>query len=233
MKLKVKWDAFYSQISDYIKEAEGILIVREELCTIKSYEFILATTNNWINKCYTFLRKAFDQPDNVYAERFYSEKPYSFYLDDSELKTRDHLKEVFQNLSIKKNWLLYNLRLLSVCDVIVRPETIDEKVRENFGIEQTVDLLFEKLYELNDGSYYPVHAILRGNGIKLKENRAFSTLLIKYEAEGNIKLISNSSICGQLTLKGKSLLEQSGKHQIKQHSRDAHRSLTKVAIKTN
>jgi hypothetical protein len=225
MELKVNWDVFYSQINDYIKEAEGILSIKEDLYTLKSYEFIVSTTNSWINKCYAYLRNSINPQDNVYAERFYYEKPYSFYLNEFEQNKKDHLKEVFQNLSIKKNCLAYNIRLLSVCDMLIHPEAIDKKLRETFGIKDTIDLLFKKLLSLYDGTYYPIHAIIRGNGIKLKDNKEFSAQLIKYEKEGFIRLISNSSICGQLTTKGKKLVEITANPKSKRISDEAEVSL--------
>jgi hypothetical protein len=208
MRLKIKWKYFNKQINEYIKEACNLLDVRPELCSHKSYDFILSESNSWINKCYNYLKNSFDVRENAYAEGFYNEKPYSFYLGG--IKGQDHfeIKEVLENLSAKKTKLERSLRILSVCDAVIQPELIDLPTRESYSLMDVVDLLMDKLYFLSDNFYYPIHAILRGNGIRIRDYKEFPLLIQKYETEGFIGLINTSSICARLTPRGREIVEK-------------------------
>jgi hypothetical protein len=211
IRLKVKWKIFYNQINDYIIEAEDILKLKKEYCTTKSYEYTFNTINSWINNCYSYLKGSFNLSNNVYAERFYSEKSYDFYVEGDKSKEQQKFDEIFRNLSAKKISLERSLRILSVSDAIIQPELVDLELRKSFNIKEIVELLFDKLYHLYDNIYYPIFEIIHGNGIKLKHYHEFLKLIKKYETDLYINLINTSSICGKLTKKGREAEEKKRK----------------------
>ena len=208
MVLKIKWRIFYNQVNDYIREARDILNQGKGDFRHASYEFLVYEVNTWIAKCHNYLRNSFDKPDNAYAEGFYSEKAYSYYLTGAGNKEKLGLKEIFQNLSVKKGKLEKSLRILSACDAVIQPGLVDTGLREKYGINDVMDLLLDKLYFLYDNYYYPIHTILRGNGIITRNYRELPALIQKYEYEGYIRLISTNSICARLTSKGKDMIEK-------------------------
>jgi hypothetical protein len=208
IRLKVKWKIFYNQINDYIKEAEDILKLKKEYCTTKGYEYTFNKINSWINNCYSYLKSSFNLSNNVYAERFYSEKCYDFYAEGDKSKVQHKFDEIFRNLSAKKISLERSLRILSVSDAIIQPELVDLELRKSYNIKEIAALLFDKLYHLYDNIYYPIFEIISGNGIKLKQYHELLKLIKKYETDLYINLINTSSVCGKLTKKGRDAEEK-------------------------
>jgi hypothetical protein len=213
IRLKVKWKIFYNQIIDYIKEAEDILKLKKEYCTVKSYEYTVNEINSWINKCHSHLKNSFTLSNNIYAERFYSEKSFNFYLEGDNNKVQQKFDEIFHNLSAKKISLERSLRILSVSDAIIQPDLVDFKLRKNYTIKEIAELLFDKLYHLYDNIYYPIFEIINGNGIRIEQYPDFLKLIKQYETDLYINLISTNIVCGKLTKKGRDTEEKKRKFE--------------------
>src|SRR6185312_2661881 len=110
----------------------------------------------------------------------------------------------------KREYLIFNERILNVCDAIVRPATIDIAKMSTLTMKQKQHLLLEKLFMVYDNYYYPVAYILRGNGVNLKRFNESDELAEKLADAGLVQLQGylGGQRTAQLTTDGVSYIEE-------------------------
>lgn len=211
MKLTIKWDDFSNQIDTFTTEAKSISATENTIQTEQEFEKLKADIKNWSDRCYEFLKSSFDNERNEFASSFLYAKHDRFHIGNQKKDFRQIKKEAFEDLNVKISTLVYYKRILSISDAIIKPEIVELTNRNAYTIEQTLELILDKLYDLYDNSYHSISTILEGNGITQKRLGEDRELLKMLEDNGYVSAMNMRDSAGQLTLKGKLYIEKKRK----------------------
>jgi hypothetical protein len=209
MKLIINWNDFQNDINAFITKGIGIVKNESNTRDNNSFEEIKIEIDNWTKNCYNYLKKSFDDSENIIANTFIQEK-LNFNLS-MKLPILQQIRNEFIELKNRIGILHYTLKILGISDAIIKPDEIDLEIRKNYSTEDIIEFLLDKLYDLYDDCYYGVAFILEGNGIKLTKNKE-EKQLINYLVENEYVITQNSNVVdAQLTLKGKIYVERKRK----------------------
>lgn len=206
MKLTTKWNKFKSEILSLIEEADDLLYYERD--NIKQNDCILLQKKieNWINESLNYLKKSFDSPQNEFAENFENAKANKVYFKNLKDNVIESLNGALDELNSKKKTLEYFIQILSVSDAIIQPNFIDLETRALYTQNEIKDLILDKLYYLYNHNYYPVHEIVKGNGI-MTSRFAVNEILDELESKGLVRVINSAKVLVQLSLKGKEFID--------------------------
>lgn len=207
MKLVINWDAFSNKLDSFIIEGENILMTENSINSEGEFESAKATIKDWKDRCYSFLKSAFDSEENDYAQSFYQARVSRFNIGNQNKTFEQIKKETFEDFKVKLINLPYFKKLLSISDAIKKPEIISLSDRSSFTTEEILELLLDKLFDLYDDNHYPITTILEGNGIIAKrhgEDRELAKMLENY---GYVDLMHHEETSAQLTTRGKMYVE--------------------------
>ncbi|MDO8997633.1 MAG: hypothetical protein Q7U77_13495 [Sediminibacterium sp.] len=212
MKLIITWDDFSKQFEKLIDE--GNLLVSTTVNNESELAELRNKLKEYNEKVFAFLNSSFDEVNNEYAIGYRNEKAQRFKISNVGNLPK-HLnqskKELFEEIKIKINLLLYYKRLLSISDSIINPELVNLQQRDKFSTQQILDLILDKLYELYDNNYHSVLHILSSNGVIIKRYGEEREYLKKLEDFGYVNVTHTRETLGQLTLEGKSYVEEKRK----------------------
>jgi len=211
MKLTIKWDDFSKQINNFVTEVKAISTIENTIKTDAELEKVKTDVKNWNDRCYEFLKNSFDNERNEYATAFRNANGNRFQIENPKKEFRQIKKEVFDDLKNEMNTLAYINRILSISDIIIKPEIFELSNRNSYTTDQTLELILDKLYDLYDNSYYPIPTILEGNGISLKRLYEDRELGKKLETTGYVNITNQRDTLAQLTLQGKIYIEDKRK----------------------
>lgn len=218
MKLVIDWKIFSDNINDFSKKAEKLIKTENEIIDMSKLEVIKTEEKLWRESCYNYLNSSFDEERNEFAVGFLSSNEQRYNIGNRQKDFREVKKEFFQDLNSRKKTLDYYLRFLNVCDAIIKPDSIDLEIRENFITEEILELILEKLYDLYDDYYHSIGGILEGNGIKLKRRAEDRELIKHLETMGYVSVTHSRDINAQLTTMGKMYIEEKRKKQSTNYS---------------
>nr|WP_319997556.1 hypothetical protein [uncultured Draconibacterium sp.] len=208
MILIIDWIEFQEQIVNL--QIEGNEIAKKESATIrdeKTFDSIKVQINDWVKKCYEYLSESFDDEKKEFANSFRQRQTPSFHVPGVRKNVMQEIKNEFSELKSKIKTLDYYLRLLSVSDAIIKPNETDLEIRKKYLTEEIMELLLDKLYDLYDNSYYPVEAILEGNGIELSRHGEDRQIVNRLCDLGLVNSTKTRFVDAQLTLDGKIYVE--------------------------
>ena len=211
MQLRKKWEIFARQIDDLETQANAILAKEDSVKTESELEQVEIEFKEWNQNCFSYLKESFDEENNEFAIGFRNAKVPRYIIGNRPKDFRQIKKEVFEDVKEKLKTLIYYKRILSISDVIIKPNDVSVADRSSLKTEEILDLILEKLYDLYDDYYHSILTILEGNGINLKrhgEEREFAKLL---EDNGYIRLIHTRDTSAQLTAEGKIYVENKRK----------------------
>ena len=211
MKLTIKWDDFSKQINNFVTEVKAISTIENTIKTDAELEKVKTDVKNWNDRCYEFLKNSFDNKRNEFATTFRNANGNRFLIENQKKEFRQIKKEVFDDLKNEMNTLAYINRILSISDIIIKPEIFELSNRNSYTTDQTLELILDKLYDLYDNSYYPIPTILEGNGISLKRLYEDRELGKKLETTGYVNITNQRDTLAQLTLQGKIYIEDKRK----------------------
>ena len=203
------------------KENLSILIIqgRELLNTnIKTEEelnSLRTAKDKWKKEVVTILENSFEKKQNGFVVEFLNSAAYSHYNIPGTKKSLQNLINDFKtSLSVYVQYLGYNLRIIEVCDAITNKGDNIISQRKKFGTQEKLQLILEKLYELNDDSLYPLEMILIGNGVPLKKSTETRELAKILESNGYIESIGGlgSDVTASITASGCLFIENSRKN---------------------
>jgi len=214
MKLVIKWGEFKCQLKEFIKEVDRLLDLKNGGKNTYDVETFLKVSNNWVRNCHNYLKLSFDDINNEYAQNFITAKPYNSYLKNENRDLISKIENVFEDLKTKRNSLNYTLRILSVSDIVIEPKLVDKQIRTEYTNYEISDLILDKLYHLYDNHFYPVQAILRGNGIKFSNTDELDELIKLLEKNSYINAIYSRSVNAQLSLKGRKHVEKKRRFEL-------------------
>lgn len=209
MKLNESWDTFKLQLDEFIKEGNELNKTNVE--TEIDINDLREKFKDFSKRCFTFLQNSFEGENNEYAYGFYNEHPQRFHISGTRKDFAQLKKEIFEDIKAKTSILPYYKKILSISDVITKPELLELQERDKYSTEQILELILDKLYELYDNHYHSISTILNGNGIIIKRHGEEREYLKTLENLGYVKVMHVRDVVGQLTLNGKMYVEEKRK----------------------
>jgi hypothetical protein len=216
MKLTIKWDDFSNQLDTFVSEGKALLALENSIQSEQEFEKIKSEIKTWEESCFEFLKSSFD--NNEFAISFHNARHERFHIGTQKKELRQIKTETFQYFKEKTNTLVYFKRILSISDVIIKPEIVELTDRNLYTTEQTLELILDKLYDLYDNSYHSISTILEGNGITQKRHGEDRELLKMLEDSGLVSAMHMRDSAGQLTLKGKLYVEEKRKSHTENYN---------------
>lgn len=209
LRINIPFPQFNEKVRQFIEEANAIkarpVTTEAELTELED----LGKT--WYENVMNLLKGSFNNPLNHIE--------YQFSIDCRTLARTGidlHLP-IYQRIKNRKDLLLQathalnaKTNTLSVCDAIInyKQENVEKINRLNSG--ERMALILKKLYKLPSTSYYPIHEILNGNGLRIdfSETMELATTLLK---SGMIDLIGRGSAV--IDMQGRLWVEEYGIEQ--------------------
>lgn len=218
MKLVVKWSDFKNSVANLINEGNSINFPVSKNVNNKDLDEVRNECDIWVSKVLNYLDSSFDVGKNEYWFRFKNARKHRYTIHDGNEKPISQLMtELNEDINEKIRKLEKIVRILSVSDAIIKPAQIDLLNRTNYTVQQTLNLILDKLYELYDSSCYSIIDILKGNGIELKRSHEDIELGNQLESVGFVDLLPQKEMCVRLTLKGKLYVEEKRKEFIENY----------------
>ena len=213
MKLVIKQDEFENKIKNFIKLGNEIKEKHNSQITKDEYNIVKQKGDNWISEVKDFLKKSFDIKENIFVIGFSKSVPISYMIQNIEPDYNQYIRQYFEEIHMKIDLLEYYMRLIRIADAVTNPNSEKVLNRSSFSIQQKLDLILEKLYDLGGDRHHYIDLIFELNGIKLShrgEDREFAKTL---EQNGYIDTIKAKDILVKINMKGRIYIE--GKRVIK------------------
>ena len=204
-ELKIEWEIFKNQMNSFENKGEELSKISTR--SIEETNNFVTEYKEWRDKVVNFLISSLDST-NSYVQSFRIANSNKFNLHGNQTSFDNFAREQKQDLKNDLLYIQYITKLLSVSDLIIKPNQIDLSIREKYTSEDILELILDKLYELYDNNIYPILPILEGNGIILKKQREEFEYVKLLENFGYI--ISNNiarQADAQLTVNGKIYVE--------------------------
>lgn len=204
-ELKIKWEIFKNQMNSFGNKGEELSKISTR--SIEETNNFVTEYKEWRDKVVNFLISSLDIT-NSYVQSFRIANSNKYNLHGNQTSFDNFAREQKQDLKNDLLYIQYITKLLSVSDLIIKPNQIDLSIREKYTSEDILELILDKLYELYDNNIYPILPILEGNGIILKKQREEFEYVKLLENFGYI--ISNNiarQADAQLTVNGKIYVE--------------------------
>ena len=204
-ELKIEWEIFKNQMNSFGNKGEELSKISTR--SIEETNNFVTEYKEWRDKVVNFLISSLDST-NSYVQSFRIANSNKFNLHGNQTSFDNFAREQKQDLKNDLLYIQYITKLLSVSDLIIKPNQIDLSIREKYTSEDILELILDKLYELYDNNIYPILPILEGNGIILKKQREEFEYVKLLENFGYI--ISNNiarQADAQLTVNGKIYVE--------------------------
>ena len=208
-ELKIEWETFKTQMN--LLENKGKELTKISPRNNEDTDKFVAEYKEWRTEVLDCLTSAFDKT-NSYVQSFRMANSNKYNFSGNQTNFDNIVREQKQDLRNDLLNIEYITKLLSVSDLIVKPNQIDLSIREEYTSEDILELILEKLYELYDDNTYPILPILEGNGIILKK---------RHEEFEYVKLLENNGYVtstniarqadAQLTVNGKIYIENKKK----------------------
>lgn len=209
--LIIPTDDFVEKVKKIISVGKSLLnkkVETEDSLTNFSREFDL-----WEADAIELLQSSFIERDNAFYYEFCregnSQKNLSTQIPASrplDLRVNDY----YRFLQTKIDYLNYNLRIILACDFISTGDNSIKETRKYFSTQQKLSFLLDRLYQLNDGEYYPVEMLLKGNGIFLKYPQEARELIQMLEDNEYVTSLggAGSEISARITSSGSMYYEE-------------------------
>jgi hypothetical protein len=203
------WEIFKSELQQYVTKAgELILYPAKNADELREFQ---EQVNAWDNEVVNWLSVSFNISNNSFVNEFHNEGGNFFSIPGHIPNVVQEIARAKEKVQNKQLYLVYNERILSVCDTIVRRDEIDLDERAKMKMKQKQEFIIKKLYDLYDDNYYPLEAIFKGNGVKLNRNGEVEELAGVLEEQGYLDLqrAIGSDTIGRLTAVGAGWVEES------------------------
>ncbi|HXB42881.1 MAG TPA: hypothetical protein VNV85_02445 [Puia sp.] len=211
-RLAVPFLEFKDQIIKYRDEAQKILSL--PISDEDSLAMVSDQTRGWEAEVNDTLRNSFEQKENLLYREFI-ETPQEFRIpsfQNEQIKKPlgERVKVINNRLIAKKEFLDYNLKIIEACDAIKQDANVDLVQRKKYSMQEKLNFLLKKLYDLNDDASYPFEMLFVGNGIPLKNMLEVGQIATMLEDSGYV--ICNrgmgSEITGSITASGQIFVEE-------------------------
>jgi hypothetical protein len=204
---------FRNEIHGLVSEANDL--IRRLVETEEELLSFTKAKDEWQDRVQDVLKSSFANPDNDFVTEFYNTyaEP-SFHLTEigGKRPVSIRIKDLKATIQSKVDYLIHNLRIIAVCDHISKGDKFDVSERSKYTTQEKLELLLEKLYHLNDDSYYPIEMLLEGNGIKLRNSSESRELAEILKSNGYVEQLGGLGIgiLVRITASGSMYVEQQG-----------------------
>lgn len=219
MILTANWNAFHERLTKLTEKGFQIHKSNDRIRTEEELTELKMQVKNWMEEVQNCLIESFDEDITEFANDFRTSRNTGYRILVRHKSIQDYIKEELENLNSKAKTLQYWLKMIGISDAVIRPNEINLDNRKNLDIDEILEILLDKLYELYDNYYYSITAILEGNGIQLKRYDEERELAKTLENLGYVKLVYTKSVTAQLTIEGKRFVEQKRKAQSTDYSK--------------
>ena len=165
----------------------------------------------WDKRVMQWLENSFNMPKNSYVVGFYTTDANNFNIPNQQLGKDQLLFQLKGRIQIKTDTLWLYERILNISDAVVRSESFNKDERANMTIKQKREFILKKLFDLNDGRYYPLHEILKGNAVVMKHDGEAGEIANMLENSGLIDQVAGAGgyLQVKITAEGAQALEES------------------------
>lgn len=208
-EFKVEWDVFKTQMDSFVIKGNELTKISPR--NSDDTEKFISEYKSWRSEVVEYLTIAFDK-SNSYVQSFRIANSNKYNFPGHQTNFENLLRENKQDLRNDLVYIEYFTKLISISDILTKPNEINISIRETYTSEEILEFILDKLYELYDDNIYPILPILEGNGIVLKKKREEYEYVKILESLGLV--ISNNigrQADAQLTVNGKMHVENKRK----------------------
>ena len=206
MKLIITISEFQNGLEAYINEGE---VIKNEYRKLE-YDPLKNIFEEWKGKIIYYFDTYLEEENNFFTKNFKQAKPISYTIQNiiKEDYNEQLKKGLYNELLEKISMLKFLKKMIKISDAITIPDSQNVLERRNYTTKQKLELILEKLYDLDDNQHYSISLILELNGIKLKnygEDREFAKAL---ENNGFIEVVYMKAPVAKISLNGKIYIEE-------------------------
>lgn len=220
LRLEIPYKDFQYKAEQFIAQA-----IKLDIKTIETDEELRnykSDINTWSNDVSTFLKTSFNIRDNQFERDFYAAYSGHFTIEGVSYSIAQQVSNQKEKLRDKHQSFLDILKILNVCDVIIKYDEINLIDRIEYTTNDKLFLLLEKLFYLYDDCAYPVEQILIGNGIILKtltDARDLVKMLVDKDY-AEMAYSDKGEVCAKLNMRGYMVVEEQLKNKPKTKNMD-------------
>lgn len=212
--LTIPFSEFKKKVGDLLAKADSLLSKRiDDTEQLTSFE---EEISNWDSSTLELLKTSFNEVNNSYAHDFKYANSNKYIIPGNGNSFQQPIHKIVdekKNDLRQKSLQLYGaLQMVKISDKVLFPNREDLKLRQNYTINEKLELVLEKLYDVYDDNYYPIQEILVKNGVYLKrssEERELSKIL---EDNGYIEILGGlGGYLARLTSRGAMYVEENRK----------------------
>lgn len=211
LQIKVPFEELSREIDNKIKLAENL--EQKEVKTEEELNDFRKQFESWNSETLIILKDAFNNPRNEFVNDFQQIQPNSYAVPGMKKTLKQIIDDEKLSVKLKIRSLYGTIKILQVCDAIIEPEKIDFSKRANYTIEEKLDLILDKYYDLYDDLHYPLLEILTGNGVIPKRHGECRELAGLLENDGLVTTMGyvGDNIGVKLTAEGARQVEEARK----------------------
>lgn len=166
MKLNINFQKFEKELNNFKIQGEEIASKNHFKISQEEFKKIQEEGKIWKENVINYLNESLTEKNNVFTQSFKQALSNNFIVQNI-LPENQIIRNFFDDIREKSNILDYISKLISISDLIIYGETEEIIERQNFSIKQKLELIIDKLYELNDNRYHDIENILEFNGVKI------------------------------------------------------------------
>ena len=213
--LQIPWDEFRIKLTLLSRKIDSYELEIEDDPTINEVNEIYKKFEDWKNSCGEYLTKSLGELSDISIQ---FRQISNYYNPNSSKENLNRKKELLKkDFFRRRKYLERSLKFLSVLDYTIYPEKRELLEKRNFLTKDKLNIILNKLYEINDNNSYSIKEILEGNGITIKRDNEVSQLVKKLVDEDLIKAsedfekLSPEQISAQITSNGELQIESDRK----------------------
>lgn len=208
LQLTKPWVQFKSELQDIIKKGEALKnIAINSLWEFQQQE---AKRIAWDRDVFALIKESSSNEINPMVIELNNEADNNFNVPNDLFPLKDLIFQFKGRIQIKTQYLFLKMRILDVCDLIVRPNDVNLDERSFLTLKQKQQFILDKLFVLYDDNYYPIEEILYCNGIKLNRGGEANELVEILENNGYVEPRRHvgSKVHAKLTVRGYMFIEE-------------------------
>ena len=207
MKLNQEFKEFKEGLNELKKQGENIL--SQNHFNISKVDFQKAQDDEkvWKENVIKYLDESLNEKNNIFTQSF-KQASSNKYIVQNLLPDNQLVKNFFDSIKEKTLMLDYISKLISISDKILYGDTNEILERKKFNIKQKLELILEKLYDLNDNRHHDIENILELNGIELNDYDESRELVKVLENQNYIDVIHGRRPNVKININGRMYIEE-------------------------
>lgn len=207
MKLNQEFKEFKEGLNELKKQGENIS--SQNHFNISKVDFQKAQDDEkvWKENVIKYLDESLNEKNNIFTQSF-KQASSNKYIVQNLLPDNQLVKNFFDSIKEKTLMLDYISKLISISDKILYGDTNEIYERKKVNIKQKLELILEKLYDLNDNRHHDIENILELNGIELNDYDESRELVKVLENQNYIDVIHGRRPNVKININGRMYIEE-------------------------